>query len=114
MSEHIEKSFGPNSNMALDSECNDEFYDEAIKRQYAYYKEQLALYIWYKQDYPNRIDPYDIIGDIEFDDIFDASIKKYPNSLITFEEATEIEEEYEAEEDKMLVRLLKIRRSLWT
>lgn len=110
MHSYIEDNFGESS-LSLEQELA---YGASIKRQYNNYIEQLNLYVWYKKIYSNRIDPFNLVGDFEADDIFDFEIQKYPNALITLQEASDMDTEFEAEEDKMLLRLLKIRRALWT
>lgn len=57
--------------------------------------EQLALYNWWKFLRPTRGDPYDIEG-------------------MTFEQRMKVEAQYDQEDEEMLIRLIKIRRSLWT
>ena len=56
-------------------------------------REQRALYMWWKHERPNRADPY----------------KDLP-----YEQILEIEEKYAQEDEEMFIRLIKIRRSLWT
>lgn len=57
-------------------------------------KEILALYNWWKIERPARVDPYE-----------DETHAK---------EAYEIETKYEEEDQEMLIRLMKVRGSLWT
>ena len=70
--------------------------------------EVLALYTWWTIVRPARIDPY---VDHELDPrgtgFFSRTIDKHLNRI-------EIEQQYEQEDEEMLLRLVKIRRSLWT
>ncbi len=85
--------------------------------------EQLALYLWWTQERPARRDPFDDVVDrpgpirellwnVENDtpevaqakDAYFASLRK----------AGEIEEAYEKEDEEQLIRLMKVRRGLWT
>lgn len=85
------------------------------------------LYTWWKDVYPNRPDPYDISGWSELCDknrkTGDVlSILDYENETpderlernAVHKKLQDIETQYEQEEEDMLVRLIKIRRSLWT
>lgn len=84
--------------------------------------EVLALYEWWTITRPNRPDPHEVSGFNKYygnlDDIED--ILDRPKGL-TEEKSREmysimnkIEEDYENEDTDMLVRLMKIRRGLWT
>jgi hypothetical protein len=60
-------------------------------------QEQKELYLWWKDIRPTRVDPFDnVIWDDPNKSRFDA------------------EEEQFEEDTEMLIRLMKIRRSLWT
>lgn len=65
-------------------------------------KEQLDLYNWWTIERPKRIDPYE---EEHFNKIQEQFGEKYYN---------EIEEKYYKEDTEMLIRLIKIRRHLWT
>lgn len=86
-----------------------------------------ALYLWWTQEYPNRPDPHDLSGWTEWYET------KYPNGLFdnptptlpiwredtvksteVLNKLMEIEAKYDAEDEAMLYRLIKIRHSLWT
>lgn len=58
-------------------------------------REQFDLYNWWKTIRPARVDPY------EREDITHAERRK-------------IEDEYDREDEEMMIRLIKLRRSLWT
>lgn len=70
----------------------------------------LELYRWWTEVRPNRPDPHDASGWSEHwekkgnDKAKNAAAKRLQ----------EIEDEYDAEDERMLVRLIKIRKSLWT
>jgi hypothetical protein len=63
-------------------------------------KEQLELYNWWKHARPARPDPYDTTQHLD--------------RPARWDEMHLLEEQYEKEDEEMLIRLIKIRRSLWT
>lgn len=88
-------------------------------------KEMKELYIWWTVDRPKRQDPHDASG---WGALCDARHREQPDMLM-FEDKTpeqeletvstlaklqDIEERYEEEDTRMLIRLIKIRQSLWT
>lgn len=89
-------------------------------------KEILELYNWWTKVYPNRPDPYDASGwteicnkrrntDIEsIFDFEDRSKEEELESRTALDKCNEIEESYEKENEEMLIRLIKVRNSLWT
>lgn len=91
--------------------------------------EILALYKWWKEVYPNRPDPHDASGWSEYCErkralnpdnsmsIFSnkgetEELRKFGNEAL--QRTTEIEQAYEQEDEEMLIRLIKVRNSLWT
>lgn len=90
--------------------------------------EILALYKWWTEIYPNRPDPYDASGWTAYCDLKRESNKDSGMSLFTedktpemkemsrkaLDKTREIEEAYEQEDEEMLIRLIKVRNSLWT
>jgi len=90
--------------------------------------EILALYTWWTETYRNRPDPYDVSGWSQYcDDCREehggslwASLRETKNPELkargdaASKRLHEIEAEYEQEEEDMMIRLIKIRRSLWT
>jgi hypothetical protein len=90
-------------------------------------KEIKELYIWWTTVYRNRPDAYDASGWSEY---CEAMRVKYPGNFMsslnskdeedrawsdrTHQKLQEIEKAYEAEEEEMMIRLIKIRHSLWT
>lgn len=88
-------------------------------------KEILALYKWWTEVYRNRPDPYEVSGWNDYcenrrkdgKDFFDLEDKTHEekelsNNLIN--KLHSIEEQYENEDEEMMIRLIKIRKSLWT
>ncbi len=87
--------------------------------------EILALYKWWTEVYRNRPDPHDASGWSDFCD----RRRNQDRHFLDFESETKdekeesqrilnlcrkIEEQYEKEDEEMLIRLIKIRNSLWT
>lgn len=88
-------------------------------------REIKELYTWWKEVYPNRPDPHDASGWSEYCDakrdlndgrLFGSketpAIKKLGNKAM--KDLRKIEAQYEKEDTDMLIRLIKIRQSLWT
>jgi hypothetical protein len=88
--------------------------------------EILELYNWWTKVRPNRPDPYDASGWTAY---CDKKRKKSDSNLSMFYEKTPeeeeesktsldklriMEEDYEKEDEEMMIRLTKIRNSLWT
>jgi hypothetical protein len=90
-------------------------------------KEIIELYTWWTVTYRNRPDPYDASG---WSAHCDAMRVKYPNSFLSSLNSKDpedrkasdrahkllrkIEAAYEKEDEAMMIRLIKIRQSLWT
>jgi hypothetical protein len=70
-------------------------------------QEKLALYNWWKQR-PNRPDPDEVSGWSEY------CKNKDENAQRPLDKLREIEQQYEDEDTEMLIRLIKVRKSLWT
>jgi hypothetical protein len=84
-------------------------------------REILALYKWWVTDRPARVEvehrPYDRQGLDElgcFDDDFDREAPDYKAYRESLDAANVQEEAWNKEDDEMLIRLIKIRRGLWT
>jgi hypothetical protein len=92
-------------------------------------QEILALYKWWTEVYPNRPDIHDASGWTEYcnrkreingdKDLDFFCNDKVPKELKEFgdqalKKSHEIEEAYEKEDEEMMIRLIKIRNSLWT
>lgn len=110
---------------------NKDFIQEGEKEEPTYQalaaKEILELYTWWKEVYPKRPDPMDASGWSAYcDDMRD----KYPDSFMASLNSKDpedrkasdkahkllrkIEEQYEKEDEQMMIRLIKVRQSLWT
>lgn len=87
--------------------------------------EILALYDWWKIIRPGRIDPYNASGwskicnarrERDGDSIFgeDHTDEERAQSKVALDRLHEIEEQYENEDEEMMIRLIKIRQGLWT
>lgn len=88
-------------------------------------REVWELYHWWKEVRPNRPDPHDASGWSEYCDARRA-IGRSPLDFRYVDEEDqqrrrtaldrthEIEQAYDREDDEMLMRLIKIRKSLWT
>ena len=91
-------------------------------------KELKELYVWWKEVYPNRPDPHDASGWSEY---CDRKRQEHGETGLSFMKESkdpelralgdaalakthEIEQAYEEEDTQMLIRLVKIRGSLWT
>jgi len=88
-------------------------------------REVYALYTWWKDIRPLRPDPYRASG---FDKFSEMLTSKYGQGLWhsaktpeekkqqhdIFELTNKIEQQYQDEDQEMLIRLVKIRQSLWT
>jgi hypothetical protein len=89
-------------------------------------REKYALYVWWTETRPNRGDVHDVSG---WSAICDELTEKYGKGLMHFRKATpdekrrekealdrchKLEEDWEIEDEEMLIRLIKIRRSLWS
>jgi len=90
-------------------------------------KEIIDLYTWWTQTYQNRVDAYDASG---WTAHCEAMREKYPGSMFSslntkdkedrkasdkaHKLLSKIEKSYEKEDEDMMIRLIKIRQSLWT
>lgn len=85
-------------------------------------REVWELYHWWKSIRPRRPDPDDVAGWSEYcsnktlTDLFGNNVSKEDQQARSkiIEDVRNIEDAYDAEDDQMLIRLAKIRRSLWT
>jgi hypothetical protein len=88
-------------------------------------KEILELYRWWTEVYPNRPDPHDASGwtaicdrrresGKHFLDLESNTAEEEQETRAALDLCHEIEDDYHAEDEQMLIRLIKIRRSLWT
>lgn len=88
-------------------------------------QELLALYKWWKYERPARPDPYDASGwteicerrrakdpdEILADDDTAAERRESKRSLAMIDK---LEKQYDREDEQMMIRLIKIRKGLWT
>lgn len=87
-------------------------------------KEVYEIYNWWKNVYPNRVEPMEASGWSALCDRLDAEGKSMFDKNETAEDRKEkdrilkklskIEKQYDREDEQMLIRLIKIRKSLWT
>ena len=88
-------------------------------------KEIIDLYVWWKHIRPQRVDPHDASG---WSEVCEKRRQKYQDDVMWEDEdaneqketrkaldmAHELEAQYEQEDEDMMIRLIKIRNSLWT
>ena len=111
---------------------NEEFLDDDKKSeavptyQATAAKEIIALYTWWTETYRNRPDPYEASGwtavceasraanggRLSFSGDKDPVLRKASDKAHKL--LQKIEKAYEAEDEAMMIRLIKIRQSLWT
>jgi len=87
-------------------------------------KEIIDLYVWWKHIYPTRSDPHDVSGWSEIcdkrraigDGLFwdDKTSEEQAETKKALDKSNELELQYEQEDEEMMIRLIKIRQSLWT
>jgi hypothetical protein len=91
-------------------------------------KEVKELYTWWKEVYPTRPDPHDASGWSEYCELkrkehgetglsfMKESKNPETRALgdIALKKTHEIEAAYEAEDEEMMIRLIKVRHALWT
>lgn len=93
-----------------------------LTRQAEKAEEVLTLYTWWTEIRPNRADPYDISGcnryweekKMDAEDILSDDLLNDPDKRRMYDVINTLEEQYNNEDTDMLVRLVKIRKSLWT
>lgn len=110
---------------------NEEFLEEGEKHkaeptyQAKAAREILELYTWWKEVYPKRPDPYDASGWHDYCemrrekgyhllDMEDKSEEEAKMRDTSLEQLRIMEEAYKKEDEEMMIRLIKIRESLWT
>lgn len=115
--------------MTLDQPNVDEWgTDQSCPRQAIVARELQELYTWWKDVRPNRPDPMDVSGWSDYcdsrrsedpGDVFaalraDKTDEERTASRNIFDKMNEIEEAYDKEDEDMMIRLIRVRRSLWT
>ena len=110
---------------------NEEFLEEGEKHkaeptyQAKAAREILELYTWWKEVYPKRPDIYDVSGWHDYCnmrrekgyhllDMEDKSEEEAKMRDTSLEKLRTLEEAYNKEDEEMMIRLIKIRESLWT
>ena len=109
---------------------NKDFIEEGEKEEPTHQaiaaKEIIELYTWWTTTYRNRPDPYEASGWTNYCELsrlqnggrLSFSSDKTPEmkamSDTAHEKLRELEAAYEAEDEAMMIRLIKIRQSLWT
>jgi hypothetical protein len=100
--------------------------EEVLTHQALAAKEIKELYLWWTTVYRNRPDPYEASGWTAYCEAarlanggrLSFSSDKTPElktmSKTAMDKLHQMEADYEAEEEAMLIRLIKIRQSLWT
>ena len=87
--------------------------------------EILALYTWWTEVYPNRPDPHEAGGwsayceqirhsGRDFLDFEDRTDEEREASSRALDATQAIEDKYNQEDEEMMIRLIRIRQSLWT
>ena len=120
-------------NLAWQMTCNNKDYTPeddpnygALTPQAHNAREILALYTWWTETYRNRPDPYEASGwtayceasrqanggKLSFSTSKDPALKKMSDKAHKL--LQKIEDKYEQEDEAMMIRLIRIRRSLWT
>lgn len=88
-------------------------------------KEIKELYTWWTEVYPKRPDPHDAGGwtaycdmkresGAHFLDMEDRTPEEANMAKTALDKTHEIEQAYDAEDEAMMIRLIKVRKSLWT
>jgi hypothetical protein len=88
-------------------------------------QEILALYRWWREVYPSRPDPHDASGwsaycemrrtkGCDLLDFEDKTPEEAEMSRTALDKSHEIEKAYDDEDEAMMIRLIKVRHSLWT
>jgi hypothetical protein len=108
---------------------NKDFIQEGEKEEPTYQalaaREIFELYTWWKEIYPLRPDPYDASGwsaycDMRREkgyhllDMEDRTEEEAEMRDKALAKSNEIEKAYNDEDEAMMIRLIKIRESLWT
>lgn len=83
------------------------------------------LYLWWTETRPKRVDPYELAGWNKFEEDHprDRSVFRLTSNITPeeqqelksiFERVRVIEQQYQQEDDEMLIKLIQLRQSLWT
>jgi hypothetical protein len=79
-------------------------------------QEQLALYNWWTEIRPNRLDPYESTGYNSHCDTRDWQLWDDVDDVLQpmLRQIREIQNDYNVEDTDMMIRLVRVRASLWT
>lgn len=85
-------------------------------------KEIYDLYMWWTVERPKRVEPMDATGWTEYcnrrrsddEDDFFLDRKDGVDTSPMLDAMHKMEEAYEKEDEEMMIRLIKVRRALWT
>jgi len=119
-------------NLAWQKTCNNKDYTPEDHPDYGKLTHQAyaameieALYKWWKEERPKRPDPHDAGGwsaycerrrekNGDLLDFEDRTEEELEESRIALDATQAIEDKYNQEDEEMMIRLIKIRQSLWT
>ena len=90
---------------------------ETDARQSEAAQEILDLYTWWTVTRPQRVDPFDLyhIDTFAIDALFSQKSEEEKKTVSAqYKNIHKLEDKYEKEDDKMMIRLIKVRKSLWT
>ena len=106
------------------SKLDDPEQEHPMPSQAHHAREHLALYRWWKEERPARPDPWESITErpeIPLNKLLNDTDALTPEQRVQKEQyfealrkADEIEESYMEEDTQQLIRLIKVRRGLWT
>jgi hypothetical protein len=94
--------------------------DDTVVTQAQAAREIRDLYIWWTQVRPARPDPYDESGWTAYMDQRDKEgydpLDEHPDTQVTIliKKLTDLENQYDQDDQEHLVRLIKVRKHLWT
>lgn len=88
-------------------------------------QEIFDLYKWWTYTRPNRVDPYEASGwsaicdrqreeGRDFLDLEDRNEAEKAEKMASLDKLHALEEQYEKEDEEMMIRLIKVRNALWT
>jgi hypothetical protein len=77
-------------------------------------KKVKKLYEWWKNIRPNRLDPMDASGWSEYYDNVENNKSQKSNGKKELARLTKIEEQYDKEDENMMIELIKLRKTIWT
>ena len=119
-------------NLAWQMTCNNKDYTAEDDPNYGELTHQahsaaeiLALYTWWTQERPKRVDPMDASGWSAYCDskrqaggsvldILDDDSDDKVDTTPMHDKMRELEDKYDKEDEDMMIRLIKIRSALWT